>query len=146
MTYRTFVLPSLLVALATARATDDENKAALSDPRFFPIAVWLQDPGNAPRYKDMGINVYVGLWRGPTEKQLALRKKHGMRVICAQNAVGLQHKGDPTILAWMHGDEPDNAQTVTNCTASITAGTRARRTESIPFSLALSCAWLDSDN
>jgi hypothetical protein len=26
------------------------------------------------------------------------------------NAVGLQHVDDPTIIAWMHGDEPDNRQ------------------------------------
>jgi hypothetical protein len=66
------------------RADVGENKGPLSDPGFFPIAVWLQDPANAPRYKDMGINVYVGLWKGPTEKQLAALKQHGMRVICAQ--------------------------------------------------------------
>ena len=42
-----------------------------TDPGFFPIAVWLQDPRNAPRYKQAGINLYVALWRGPTEAQLA---------------------------------------------------------------------------
>jgi hypothetical protein len=77
-----------------------------------PIAVWLQDPANASKYKHIGINVYVGLARGPTEKQLAELKKHDIRVICRQNSVGLQHKDDPTILAWMHNDEPDNAQSL----------------------------------
>jgi hypothetical protein len=33
---------------------------------YFPIAVWLQDPRNATRYKAAGINLYIGLWRGPT--------------------------------------------------------------------------------
>jgi hypothetical protein len=33
-----------------------------------------------------------------------------MYVICSQNTVGLAHKDDPTIVGWMHGDEPDNAQ------------------------------------
>jgi hypothetical protein len=79
---------------------------------FFPIAVWLQSPGNAAKYKAAGINVYVGLWKGPTEQQLTELKKHGMRVICAQNAVGLRHLDDPTIVGWMHGDEPDNAQSL----------------------------------
>jgi hypothetical protein len=79
---------------------------------FFPIAVWLQSPAAAPKYKAAGINVYVGLWRGPTEPQLEELKKHGMRVICAQNEVGLKHKDDPTIVGWMHGDEPDNAQSL----------------------------------
>lgn len=80
------------------------------DASFFPIAVWLQAPANAPRYKDAGINVYVGLWKGPTEQQLAELKKHKMLLICDQNAVALKHKNDPTIIGWMHGDEPDNAQ------------------------------------
>jgi hypothetical protein len=35
-----------------------------------------------------------------------------MSVICAQNTVGLKHRDDPTIVGWMHGDEPDNAQEV----------------------------------
>lgn len=79
---------------------------------FFPIAVWLQDPANAKRYQEAGINLYIGLWQGPTEKQLAALKDAGMKVICEQNAVGLKHLDDPTIVAWMHGDEPDNAQSL----------------------------------
>ncbi|MCC7264766.1 MAG: hypothetical protein IT369_19795 [Candidatus Latescibacteria bacterium] len=81
-----------------------------TDPDYFPIGVWLQDPSNAARFKEAGINVYVGLWEGPTEEQLAGLQAAGMSVICAQNAVGLKHLADPTIIAWMHGDEPDNAQ------------------------------------
>jgi hypothetical protein len=80
----------------------------------FPIAVWLQDPSNAARYKAAGFNLYVALWEGPTEAQLAALKAAGMPVICAQNAVGLAHRADPIIVGWMHGDEPDNAQAVTD--------------------------------
>jgi hypothetical protein len=81
-----------------------------SDAGYFPVAVWLQDPRNADAYKQAGINLYVGLWRGPTEAQLAALKKAGMPVICHQNRLGLAHRDDPTIVGWMHGDEPDNAQ------------------------------------
>ena len=42
-----------------------------STPEYFPIAVWLQDPRQAARYKDAGINLYVALWRGPTESSRA---------------------------------------------------------------------------
>lgn len=80
-----------------------------SDPEFFPIAVWLQAPHNVERYRDLGINLYVGLWDGPTEAQLAALEQAGMKVICAQNEVGLAHRGK-AIVGWMHGDEPDNAQ------------------------------------
>ena len=81
-----------------------------ADPSYFPIAVWLQEPRLAPKYKAAGFNVYVGLWRGPTEQQLAELKKDGMHVICEMNDVGRAHIDDPTIIGWMHGDEPDNAQ------------------------------------
>lgn len=84
--------------------------AWLDDPAVFPIAVWLQAPANAPRYKHAGVNLYVGLWRGPTEDQLAELKRHDMRVICSRNRAGLAHRDDPLIVGWMHGDEPDNAQ------------------------------------
>lgn len=79
---------------------------------YFPIAVWLQQPKYATRYKAAGINLYIGLWKGPTEQQLATLKAAKMPVICSQNAVGLKHKDDPLIVAWMHGDEPDNAQRI----------------------------------
>jgi hypothetical protein len=83
-----------------------------SSPDFFPIAVWLQDPKNAKKYQDVGINLYIGLWKGPTEAQLKALTDANMPVICDQNAVGLQHKDDKIIVGWMHGDEPDNAQAV----------------------------------
>ncbi|MBI1321960.1 hypothetical protein GC170_02065 [bacterium] len=82
----------------------------LDQPDFFPICVWLQSPRNAEAYKKAGINTYVGLWRGPNEEQLAELEKAGMYAICHQNATGLKWKDKPTILAWMHDDEPDNAQ------------------------------------
>ncbi|MGQ9732148.1 MAG: hypothetical protein ACUVX8_12845 [Candidatus Zipacnadales bacterium] len=85
------------------------EKGPPSDSSFFPIAVWLQSPKNAARYKAAGINVYVGLWQGPTEQQLADLEAADMPVICHQNEVGLNYKGR-IIIGWMHGDEPDNAQ------------------------------------
>ena len=77
---------------------------------FFPIGVWLQSPSRAEIYRRGGFNLYIGLWKGPTEAQLAALRRAGMRVICAQNEVGLRHRQDPIIVGWMHGDEPDNAQ------------------------------------
>lgn len=83
-----------------------------ADPAFFPLAVWLQAPENAERFRKAGFNLYVGLWQGPTEAQLLALKRAGMKVICDQNAVGLAHVDDATIVGWMHGDEPDNAQSL----------------------------------
>lgn len=83
-----------------------------NDAGFFPIAVWLQSPAKARQYKQAGINTYVALWRGPTEEQLTELKNAGMKVVCHQNKAALQFADDATIIGWMHGDEPDNAQSL----------------------------------
>ena len=101
-------------AQEVAPASASWTRGLPKNPAYFPIAVWLQDTGNAARYKAAGINLYVSLWQGPTEAQLAALKAAGMPVICQQNAVGLAHQEDPTIVGWMHGDEPDNAQPITD--------------------------------
>ena len=80
------------------------------DPNYFPIAVWLQDPSDAAAYKKGGINLYIGLWQGPTEDQLAILRAAGMPVLCRQNSVGLDHLNDSIIVGWIQQDEPDNAQ------------------------------------
>jgi hypothetical protein len=81
-------------------------------PSYFPIGVWMQAPAAAPIYQKAGINLYVGLWQGPYEAQLKTLKKVGMPVVCSQNGVGLAHKDDSIIVAWMLADEPDNAQSL----------------------------------
>jgi hypothetical protein len=116
-------LLSLLAALGLAAALGVTASPAASDnpygrwqngpardENFFPIAVWLQPPAKARQYLEAGFNTYVGLWEGPTEEQLTALKAAGMKVICEQNAVSLKHLNDATIIGWMHGDEPDNAQ------------------------------------
>ncbi|HWB01775.1 MAG TPA: hypothetical protein VG796_02045 [Verrucomicrobiales bacterium] len=95
---------------AAPRLFTPDGKVARED--FFPIAVWLQSPRNAERYKAAGINLYVGLWKGPTTEQLAALEKAGMAVICDQNETSLKNLNNPLIAAWMHGDEPDNAQSL----------------------------------
>lgn len=67
----------------------------------------MQDPALAARYQAAGFNTYVALRPGPTDEQLTVLKQAGMRLICEQNAVGLKHLDDPTIIGWMQGDEPD---------------------------------------
>jgi hypothetical protein len=105
-------------AAEPARASSPANPYAKwehgpsHDASFFPIAVWLQSPRNAPQYRAAGINTYVALWQGPTESQLADLKAAGMKLICSQNATARAHLDDPTIIGWMHGDEPDNAQSL----------------------------------
>lgn len=101
-----------MAALASSNRQTHFSHGLPNELGYFPIAVWLQDPSNAAKYKAAGFNLYVGLWAGPTDEQLSHLKAAGMPVICDQNRVGLSHREDPTIVGWMHGDEPDNAQPV----------------------------------
>ncbi|AIE86330.1 hypothetical protein [Fimbriimonas ginsengisoli] len=80
------------------------------DPSYFPIGVWLQSPANAPRYQAIGINLYVGLWQGPTGEQIAALEKAKMPVACEMNDWAKAHLDRKIIAGWMHQDEPDNAQ------------------------------------
>lgn len=104
------MLLAVLLTLAASASQDSGFDNGLpDDPTFFPIGVWLQSPHVAERYRDLGVNLYVGLWEGPTEQQLAALEKASMRAFCAQNEVGLAHDGG-VIVGWMQHDEPDNAQ------------------------------------
>ena len=124
MIWQRVLTTAAVLLAATISVGADEAKPEYSSPyaqwkngppkdeSYFPIAVWNQNPQNAASYQKAGINLYIGLWEGPTEAQLAELKKHGMPVICDQNAVGLAHVNDPTIIGWMQQDEPDNSQTI----------------------------------
>ena len=82
-----------------------------SDPSYFPIGAWLQSPRLAPEYKAIGVNLFVGLWKGPTEAQLAELAKYDMPVFAAQNEPGLTSRRAGMIRGWLlNEDEPDNAQ------------------------------------
>jgi hypothetical protein len=81
-----------------------------ADPSFIPIGVWLQSPSNASAYKALGINTFVGLWGGPTRKQLVDLERNGLFVVAEQSDLGLSFRHSKIIKAWMHPDEPDNAQ------------------------------------
>lgn len=113
------VLAALLLAIAGLAIAPAAAEPAPSrhpqiepfaNPAFFPIAVWLQNPDNAERYRAAGINVYVGLWKGPTAAQLQRLSRAGMWVICAQNDLALTHPERNIIIGWLQPDEPDNAQ------------------------------------
>ncbi|WP_165252129.1 hypothetical protein [Paludisphaera soli] len=86
------------------------SKGPPDRPEDFPIAVWLQDTANAEKYRAVGVNLYVGLWRGPTVEQLDALDAAGIRLIVGQSRKSLAFRDRPTIVGWMHDDEPDNAQ------------------------------------
>jgi hypothetical protein len=92
----------------------DVSSVKESDTRFFPLGVWLQSPENTRAYKDIGINTFVGLWKGLDGAALDYFSRTDMRVICELNKYAAEYikdnPDDRTITGWMHWDEPDNAQ------------------------------------
>lgn len=102
----------IILLLAPPAAISSQAADLFSDSSFFPVAVWLQSPSNASAYKATGINLYVGLWKGPTRDQLDKLKSSGMPVLCDQSEFALANLETykDVIAGWMHGDEPDNAQ------------------------------------
>jgi hypothetical protein len=83
-----------------------ENGLSKSED-YFPIAVWVQQPRNAEKYKAVGINLYVGLSGRLDEEHVAALEKAGMPLIVHYRP---EFKNRKIIVGWMHGDEPDNAQ------------------------------------
>jgi hypothetical protein len=83
------------------------SKGPSSDASFFPIGVWLQSPPNAPRYKAVGVNLYIGLYDGPTDDAITNLSKAMIPAVCDFSQQRLNEK---TLWAWLQPDEPDNAQ------------------------------------
>lgn len=81
-----------------------------ADPAYFPIGVWAQDPANAAAWKAIGVNVFVELYQGPTDRQLNDLRAGGMSTVCRQNDLALGHPAKAAVLAWQQRDQPDNAQ------------------------------------
>jgi hypothetical protein len=78
---------------------------------YVPIGVWMQNPEqNAARFRDVGVNLFLGLWEGPTDAQLDALPAPGITTFCAQSGVWESRLDEPAISGWMHDDSPDNAQ------------------------------------
>ncbi|MBN2582040.1 MAG: hypothetical protein JXL80_03160 [Planctomycetes bacterium] len=107
--------PAPGAAVAAESATETATPATWANspigrPDFFPLCVWLQRVDKIAAYKAIGINTYVATWQGPNEEELAALKAGGMYFVSDMNEVALKHLDDPTIIAWIHDDEPDNAR------------------------------------
>lgn len=82
-----------------------------TDPHFFPIAVWQQTPqSNAAKYKDIGINIFSGLYDGPNDAALSALQSAGLYTIVTQQKQALSSSFKSVVKGWLQDDEPDNAQ------------------------------------
>lgn len=90
--------------------SENRNPFLTNGKNCFPIGVWAQSPMFLKRYRDIGINMYVALYSGPTERQLQQFDEAGMLLITFQNEASLKHLNSNVIYGWMFSDEPDNMQ------------------------------------
>ncbi|MEN8191671.1 MAG: T9SS type A sorting domain-containing protein [Bacteroidota bacterium] len=100
-------------------AQQDWNWGNYGDSTFIPITVWLQDTYYIEQYQDAGFNVYQGFWAGIKENQISDLRAKKMHYICGWNKTGREDEpdllaraniDDSLFIAWIHRDEPDNAQ------------------------------------
>lgn len=77
---------------------------------YVPIGVWMQQPLNAERYREVGVNLFIGLWEGPTDEQLDLLNTSELTTFCGQAGVWQSRLDDPAVSGWLIEESPDNAQ------------------------------------
>ena len=81
-----------------------------ANPNFFPIGVWLQSPGNAQEFENIGVNMFVGFYGNLDAASMTTYASLKMPVVPTQNSVGLTSPQRSWIWGWDQVDEPDNAQ------------------------------------
>jgi hypothetical protein len=89
----------------------------------FPIGVWMQDPTeNGQAYKDIGINVFIGIWNFPSDQDMypgwslnamSALKSLGLSAIAGTDTSWIREHADfaATLRGYLLGDEPDLAKT-----------------------------------
>lgn len=96
---------------------------------FFPIMAWLQDAKNFPAVKDCGMNTTAGYWSksGGTKdvaEYLELVQEAGLYGVMPFDE---KLKGHPSLLAYIHGDEPDLPHQVSDADVAPGPGLRINR-------------------
>ena len=91
-------------------ATTQSADAGLVDPgdEFFPIGVWQQPTTSFNKWKGRGINTLMGVPMGhDTDAWATAAIGGGLYQVRQPRLDPTLDVNDPTLLAWMHPDEPD---------------------------------------
>jgi hypothetical protein len=120
--------PTQTVAGSAPASTDEFTPAYYarwsnglpSDPNFFPIAVWDQDPtrirngaNNATNYKNLGINTFAGLWDFPADStsstKLSAIESAGMYALAGDSGISIARAfpAAGALAGYQLGDEQD---------------------------------------
>lgn len=100
---------------------------------FFPIMAWLQDAQNFPALKDCGMNTTAGYWPKSSATKdvteyLDLVQKAGLYGIMPFDE---KLEGHPSLLGYIHGDEPDLPHQVSD--ANVVPGPGLKINSSTPL-------------
>ena len=63
------------------------SRGPSGDPSFFPIGVCTQDPARGKEYRELGINTYLSIWDGPSDKEMQQLHEAGMTAMCEPASV-----------------------------------------------------------
>jgi len=119
--------PIQSVAIGSGRAFQVNGRP------FFPIMAWLQDAKNFPAVKECGMNTTAGYWpkssgTNDVAEYLALVQKAGLYGVMPFDE---KLKGHPSLLAYIHGDEPDLPRQVSD--AEVVPGPALRINKRTPL-------------
>lgn len=89
---------------------DGPSAGLIDGTGAFPLGVWLQDPRHARSYRDIGVNLYIGQWKGPTRPQLEALRAADMPVFGLPTEAARDPAFADVVAGWLLPDEPDNAQ------------------------------------
>lgn len=102
------------------------NAAGWSDPRFFPISVFMGKPEQAAKLKSIGINTYMGAEHDGSP--ISRVTNQGMFVIAQDEWKQSEIGGDPKAIGWFISDECDIGL---GCTGSTAAANLADQTNKV---------------
>ncbi len=96
--------PHRLPDIRSVRTVNQDQGLEVNSEPFFPIFSWAQKTSSYPRLRGLGFNSYAGnVGADATEMCRAAGQAGGYAI----SNFGRGAIGDPRLLAWIHGDEPD---------------------------------------
>ncbi|MBY0336725.1 MAG: hypothetical protein K2X11_08930 [Acetobacteraceae bacterium] len=79
-------------------------------PTMFPIGVWLQSPGTAPRWRQTGVNLLLAQFQPTTTAVLDQFRAQRLAIVDKPRGASAVAANRDVVQGLMHMDEPDNRQ------------------------------------
>jgi hypothetical protein len=113
-------------------AVGENQELRVNGKSFLPIMSWLQDAKSYKTLRGLGINTFCGNHGFSAKAHCGAAKAAGGYAVSLFKTDGDGAIGDPYLLGWLHGDEPDLAQTKSD--AVVEPRQRMKLNAQTPFS------------